>query len=180
MGLQFGLQSQDICYKKKHRWMFATEEDLDEVGQFPIVPCSKGARPRLQFKETEVAHLTETFYFPTKPEWQTIEITFYDLRKNINNVYRWLSRLYQPKNGVFKPIINSLEFTDNLGISTSARPFKRTGLLELYSGCGEILESWTLENCYPQTIDFGDLDMASSDLVYIDVTLRYDRAYMNN
>jgi len=43
---------------------------------------------------------------------------------------------------------------------------------------GNALEEWTIENCWPQTVNWGDLDYTSSDTADIEMTLRYDRAHM--
>ena len=37
--------------------------------------------------------------------------------------------------------------------------------LQLYDGCGNIVEQWAIEHCYPLNVDFGELDMNSSDVV---------------
>ena len=50
--------------------------------------------------------------------------------------------------------------------------------LILYDGCGNKIERWVFENVWPQSAEFGELDMQSSEVVTGDVTLRYDRAYV--
>lgn len=55
--------------------------------------------------------------------------------------------------------------------------FKKEGKLELYDGCGEVIERWIFENMYIESADFGDLDHSDSGVVYVDLTIRYDRAY---
>ena len=42
---------------------------------------------------------------------------------------------------------------------------------------GDILEQWIYENVYPSEINWGELDMDSSDVVVVEMTLRFDRAY---
>jgi len=174
MGFQFGLEPQRVCHKRKYRWMFGF---FPVVGSFvSVIPPLKGARPSLQFKVSEVEHIHETFYYPTKPEWKTIDLTFYDVRPGFSDPMNWILSIYDIRNGAFFPVIN-FPGTDP-GNNTLPDDFKRRGILELYDGCGNVLESWTLDNCYPESIDFGDLDMESSDVVTVDVTLRYDRAYI--
>jgi hypothetical protein len=55
---------------------------------------------------------------------------------------------------------------------------KERATLEMYNGCGDVLETWVFENAWPQAVEFGDLDMSSSDVVTCDLTIRYDRAYI--
>ena len=52
--------------------------------------------------------------------------------------------------------------------------------LNLYDGCGKVIETWIFENAWPQNIEFGELDMTSSEVITCDLTLRYDRAYITS
>ena len=132
-----------------------------------LLPPLKSARPNLTFKEIEVQHLNETIYFPSKPEWKPITLTLYDIKKNNNPVFEWIKQVYNPRDGFWQPpILPGKDY------------FKRTCRLKLYDGCGEVVETWVYENAWPQTIEFGELDMSQSEVVTIDITLRYDRAYI--
>jgi len=51
--------------------------------------------------------------------------------------------------------------------------------LVLFNGCGDILEQWIYEHAWPQSVEFGDLDMQSSDVCTVDLTLKYHRAYID-
>lgn len=164
MGLDFGLESPSVCYKRKYRWLFKIP-DVSAEG-VNALPPSKGARPNLSFKEMEAQHLTETIYYPGKPEWKPVNLTLYEVgRKGVDHpVLKWIKELYNPENGTWKP---------------SCDGFKRFQcFLEMYDGCGELLERWVFENIWVQAIEFGDLDMSSSEVVVCDMTLRYDRAYV--
>lgn len=163
MGLDFGLESNTICFKRKHRWLFNIPAVSADQGTYSMPPL-KAARPNLTFKETEVQHLNETIYFPSKPEWKPITLTLYDISLLSNPVFRWIAEIYNPNNG-------------NWTAPVPGR-FIKEAILTLYDGCGEPLEKWIFENAWPQQIDFGDLDMGSSDLTTVDITLRYSRAYI--
>jgi hypothetical protein len=88
-------------------------------------------------------------------------LTLYDLKKNSNPVLGWINQIYD---------------TGTEQWNASADGFKKDAYLELYDGTGETLESWLLVAAWPQDINFGDLDMGTSEVVTVDVTLRYDRA----
>ena len=53
----------------------------------------------------------------------------------------------------------------------------KVGMLD---GCGKTIEVWVFENPYFQEVNWGELDMTVSDVVYVDITIRYDRAYVQN
>jgi hypothetical protein len=119
----------------------------------------------------QAEHLNETISFPSKPEWQPIQLSIYDrcIAPYEHPIMTWLKQQYNPKplNGncsTWYPCIDPLSF-------------KACAYLILVDGCGNKLEEWFIEHCYPQSIDFGELDMQSMDVVTAEVTLKYDRAY---
>jgi len=162
------LASNDICFKRKYRWLFKiTDVSYDGVN---ALPPSKSARPSLSFKEMDAQHLNETLYFPSKPEWKPVNLVLYDVKNNSNvdPVWDWLTKIYDPKGDEnnWKPAVSGLD------------SFKKNCTLEMYDGCGNVMEKWKFEGAWPQNIEFGELDMSSSEVVTIDLTLRYDRAYI--
>lgn len=165
MGFQFGLEKSSVCFKRKFRWLFKIEE-ISAMG-INTLPPVKGARPSMSFKELEVKHLTEDVYFPGKSEWKPITLTLFDLKQNKHPVFEWIKKIYNPQNdSLWTPVLDA--------------KLKKTGTLELYDGCGTVIEKWTLDNIWPQSSEFGELDMSSSDYLVCDVTLRYDRAYIED
>jgi hypothetical protein len=171
MGLGFGLEKETSVVKQKHRWLFFfTDVSAQGIG---ILPPAKSARPSVSFKEIEVQHVNEIIYYPGKPEWKTINLSLYDIcspynPKGKHPVMNWLRRLYDPESANYRFIIND----------TEQENFKLDATVELYDGCGNCLEKWILNNCWPQSCDFQELDMGSSDVLLADMTLRYDRAYI--
>lgn len=172
MGLGFGLEKPTTIPKQKHRWLFYfTDISAKGIG---VLPPAKSARPSMSFKEIEVQHVTETIFFPGKPEWKTITLSLYDIcsaynPKGEHPVMNWLKRLFDPESADYKFIIDEGDDANN---------FKLDAAVELYDGCGNCLEKWFLNNCWPQSCDFQDLDMGSSDVLLAEMTLRYDRAYI--
>lgn len=186
MGLGI-LGNRDICFRQKHRWMFRISNDAgsgsvaigdqQEFSTTPVLPPSKGARPVLELKEMEVRHYHETIYYPGRPDWKPLNITVYHIGGFSNDpIWDWLNLAYNPYNLVK----NSEGDTWNPPISgiPNQQLIKKHAYLDLYDGCGNVLETWAYDSVWPQNVDWGTLEMDSSDLVYIDVTLRYARAYL--
>jgi hypothetical protein len=161
MGLGIGISGPDVCFKRKNRWLLK----IDGVSAQGInaLPPSKAGRPSLSIKELEMQHITETVYFPGKIEWKPITLTLYDTKQNENPILKWLSSIYDVK--------NESRYKYTVGFK------KDRAVLELYDGCGNVIESWVMEAVWPTSIEFGELDMSMSEVVTVDVTLRYDRAY---
>lgn len=165
MGLGFGLGSERGCLKRKFRWLLKIDGiSASDSGGVQSLPPEKSARPSLTFKEIEVQHLNETVYFPGKPEWKPISLVLYDMKLNRNPVFDWLKKKYDPCEGTWS--------------ADYAGQFKKTARLEMYDGCGNVQETWVFENAWPNAIEWGDLDMSNSEYVTVDLTLRYDRAYI--
>jgi len=173
MGLGRGLENPSSIPKQKHRWLFfLTDVSADGID---VLPPVKAARPSISFKENEVQHLNEIIYYPGKPEWKTITLQLYDICSDNSEpgehpVMTWLKLLFDPQSGSYNFIIGD----------GSGSNFKLDASIELYDGCGNCLEKWMLDNCWPQACDFQDLDMGVSEVVLAEMTIRYDRAYIVN
>lgn len=166
MGMDFGLDGESTCYKKKNRWLFYIPEISADDNSVECLPPFKTSRPSFSFKELEAQHITETIYFPGKPEWKPITLYLYDIKREgatENPIFKWLKELYDPQNGTYVP---------------SCDGWKKRGELEMYDGCGNVVERWIFENIWPQQAEFGELDMGVSDIATCDLTIRYDRAYI--
>lgn len=160
MGLGH-LSDADLVFKRKYRWTLEIQGLC--VGDIPPFYVKTAARPNLTIDETEINHLHGKTWIPGKGTWETIQVTYYDVANNpsLSTLYSWLASVYN--------------FTDPVGMhqSSSLRGYAGRGILKLYDGCGSSLEQWVLHSVWPQAVNFGDLDYASSDEVVIEVTLRY-------
>ncbi len=167
------LGSPDTCFLRKFRWMINIEDvagDQTTATNGNILPPSRSARPNLSFKEMEAQHLNETIFFPGKPDWKPINITLYGIRKNPNPVYNYIKKLYHVKNDKY-----------NYNYPIDSGYIIPTVSLEMLSGSGNIMERWIYEDCWFQNIDFGsDLDMSNSEVVMIELIMRYARAYIED
>jgi hypothetical protein len=55
--------------------------------------------------------------------------------------------------------------------------YKFTTILEILDGGNEtVFETWTLEGCFLETVDYQSLEYNSSDPVDIQLTVRFDNA----
>ncbi len=185
MGLDFGLETHSrttskgqfitdktsFC-KRKFRWL--TIIPGISASGINSLPPSKSNRPAITLKEVEARHLNENYYYPMiKPDWKPINLVLYDLKtKNgLHPVFEWLKKLYNPATGQALPSVYALGVGQTFIIPQM--------YIELYDGCGKMVEQWILEDAWPTYIDFQDLDMNSADLCFCEMQLRYARAYIN-
>lgn len=163
----------NAIFKRKFRWLFFVEGIIGDGVN--TLPPSSGARPSLAFKSSTFEHLNETISYPVKPDWKPINLTLFDIKCNMNPIWdNWIKPMYDPKlggNNYNYPILEGANFKNS---------FKKNARLELYDGCGSIMESWIFENAYPEDVNFDELKMDENGIVNITLTLRYDRAYIES
>lgn len=165
------LGSSNICMMRKFRWLFYITGVSGDGAN--VLPPDKGARPSLNFKEIEVQHLNETVYFPGKPDWKPITLTLFDLKEVAfaNPIFSWLKEVYD---------VCSNEISEDRAIWKAPAPgaFKRDGTLKMFDGCGNVMEEWVFKNMWPNNVEWGDLSMDNSEYITVELTLRYDRAWV--
>lgn len=174
----------DIGFKKKNRWRFIIP--YISASGVNSLPPFRGGKPSMSFKEMQAEHLNETIFFPGKPDWKPITLTLYDIVKRKsdgslaeNPVFTWLRRAYDPKNcSIWNPCLEPAP-TNGLDANVQGSLKVAQCFLELYDGCGCTIEQWVFEHAWPQSVEFADGDMTSSEIVTCDITLRYDRAYIS-
>lgn len=162
----------DIVFKRKYRWTFVLESPCG--GVVPEHTVKLASRPNLTIEETEINFLHGKTWIPGKGSWETITVTYYDLANDgdsMTPLWSWLATVY--------------DFTDPVGLKQASKRggaaggaagnggYAGIGRLTLFDGCGTPVERWVLSNVWPQQINFGDLDFASSDEMTVELTLRY-------
>jgi len=172
MGLDFGLNGDGKFCKRKFRYLFRIDGVVaDSQKSMKTLPPLQSARPNLNFKEMTANHLIEDVFYPSKPDWKPINLVLYDLKIDPHPVWEWIKKFYDPRPE--KGIL--LAPNENPGPTEG---FIRNAILDLYDGCGELVEQWVYEDAWPQAVNFQTLDMGSSEIVTLDLTIRYVRAYV--
>lgn len=162
MGLGH-LADADLVFKRKFRWAFEIQGLYR--GDVPSHYVKLASRPNLQIEEAEINYLHGTDYIPGKGKWETISVTYYDVNaKEMKPLWDWLASTYN--------------FTDRFGLhqSSNRRSYAGMGVLRLFDGCGNTMETWKLYGLWPQAVNFGELDYSSSEEATIELTLRYSVA----
>ena len=177
----------NVSFKRKYSWVFSVENiGGGGPGSFGVSGkyVKTAARPQLDIEETEINFLNGKTWIPGKATFNEIQFTYYDVAvqndPTVTNLFRWINRVYNfssPANG----IANSLEISATQRSYASdptgaGMGYGGIGKLILLDGCGYVLETWTLINCWPKSIDFGDLAYDSNEECNIALTLRYSYA----
>ncbi len=177
MAIQMGmgrLGGDQVTHKRKFRWTFEVRRDAMTTGgqgrqNVPASFVKMAARPNISVEETEINFLNGKTYIPGKGTWETITLTYYDIGGDDNiPLWSWLADVYD-----FTNPLNSYQ-------NTARSCYAGIGICTLYDGCGNPMERWTLGDCWPQAVNFGELDYASSEEATIEVTVRYSNvSYVN-
>lgn len=152
----------DQIFKRKFRYTFEIFGFCGNARN--IVPehfVNTASRPNVEIEETEINHLNGKTWIPGKATWQTISVQYLDVANaEMSSLWNWLATVY--------------DFTDPINLRQGERrDWSATGVLNMYDGCGVLLEGWELQRMFPTGIDFGDVGYDSSDIATIDLTLRY-------
>jgi hypothetical protein len=170
--IEMGISNTNIAFKRQMRFAFIID-GVSFGGGLDTKICHKAARPNFSFKEIALEHFNETIYMPGKVEWKPIQITLYDtwntMTQQNNPLFIWLASWYRAKDALYG-------FAGQ-NIRAGFQQWKKNAYLNMYDGSGCIIESWLFENAWPQDINFNEVDYSSNDVMSVDLTLRYDRAY---
>lgn len=155
------LGDRNLVLKRKFRWTFRVDNVCD--GQFiPESFVKVASRPNITFEETEINYLNAKDWIPGKASWETITVSYYDVASLDNQVlWNWLASVYEFPNPV------------TLRMGSNRRSYAGRGTLTMFGGSGEPLEQFVLDNLWPQSVNFGDLDMADSSECNVELTMRY-------
>lgn len=162
----------EIVFKRKFRWTFEIEFCCNSVDGSPPRTVAKefvklGARPNIEIEETEINYLNGKFWIPGKATWQTITVTYFDVggsglgQVSTQSLFAWIATIY--------------DITNPFQLQMNSKPdcYEGVGRLVLYDGCGFPMEVWILRKMWPTGVNWGDLDMSSSEEVTVELTLRY-------
>jgi hypothetical protein len=147
-----------VILKRKFRF---TLEISTPCGFIPKSFVKSAARPNIEIEETELHFLNAVTWIPGKGKWQPIQVTYYDAAdQDLTGLYSWLATVY--------------DFTKPVELRQSEKAgWAGTALLTMYDGCGNPLEFWLLQNCFPTSVNFGELAYEDSMYSEIQLTLRY-------
>jgi hypothetical protein len=144
--------------KKQHQFIM-------QVNDIPAYLIKASAKPSMTNGEVALDHINVQRYVKGKSVWNTIGITMYDaiVPSGAQAVMEWIRLHHESATG-------------RDGYSSY---YKKDIRLHQLSPLGEVIEEWILKGAFITESNFGALDWSSEDVVNIEVTLRYDWAFLN-
>ena len=121
-------------------------------------------RPQLASEPVPVHSYNSIAYFGGKSTWSEIELT---VRDDATNAVSRLVGYQQQKQ------MNHFQQTSPLAGSN----YKFDMWIETLDGSSDgVIETWILENCFLANVNYGEFNYANSEIVNIQMTIRYDNA----
>lgn len=144
--------------KKSHQFIMYMHD-------IPTYLVNTSAKPTIENGEIALDHINVKRYVKGKSVWNTISVTLYDaiVPSGAQAVMEWIRLHHESATG-------------RDGYSSF---YKKEIRLHQLSPLGEVVEEWILKGAYITTSNFGSLDWSSEDVVKIELTLRYDWAFLN-
>ena len=126
------------------------------------------ARPQLSFETVQLDRYNSRAYVAGKHTFEPIQLTFEDdvTNRASGALQRQLER-QQRLIGATGPWMNT---------EATASSYKFGMLLEMLDGNETVLESWKVEGCWVQLVDYSDLDYSTGEKVVISITVQIDHA----
>jgi len=156
--------------RRKHRWYFETlGRNGTNMPSNVLLVLQKATRPNFVAEEPVMHHNQEEVYFAGKHKWDPCKLSWYDVEQNPDvsgEMWTWL-------NGVIEI---GKDFGTNLNVNTP-QEYKKNAVLKMIDGQGTKTETWHMCGCWPKEVNWQELDYSNTEIMLIDVTMRFDRAY---
>lgn len=139
--------------KRTFRWII-------EVDGLDAWTARTFARPSQTFEKTVIDYINQKRYLAGKNEWAELELTLWDpiAPAASQKITQWLRMVHDAPTG-------------RMGYSEM---YKKNFSLKLLDGPGNVVEKWNIIGAWPMSVNFGELDYASSEVAQITITIRMD------
>ena len=147
--------------KRKHQFIMSVASDVF----IPAYLIKASNKPSMTNGEIALDHINVQRYVKGKSVWNDLQITIYDaiVPSAAQAVMEWVRLHHESATG-------------RDGYSTF---YKKDLTLRQLSPLGEHIEEWKLNGAYIKEANFGELDWSEESAVEIQLTLRYDWAFLS-
>tara|TARA_R100001129_G_scaffold169714_1_gene138748 strand:- start:238 stop:792 length:555 start_codon:yes stop_codon:yes gene_type:complete len=157
--------------KRAFRYFFSLESNADASSKIETYAIKSVKKPSFSVSEVPHQYVAHTFYYPGRVTWNPVDITFVDpvipdQTSVITNMFIGGGYSVPTQELTSRNSFSKGKYVNSVG----------TPKITQIDADGQIIETWTLNNAFITTIDYGQLDYSSEDLVILSVTLRYDFA----
>ena len=172
-------QDTELEPKRSFRFTMSVTGENNAIREFLIEKVSK---PSFSIGEVEAKYLNHSFFYPGKITWNDVTFTVIDcLKPSDANATVTVMKMLEAS-GYDQP---SSPPRGNVTMSKKAA-LKALGMVKIHQfpggtpGAAAVKpeETWTLVNAWIKEVKFGDLEYGNEEMQKIDITLKYDNAYV--
>tara|TARA_R110002012_G_scaffold320884_1_gene546357 strand:+ start:358 stop:894 length:537 start_codon:yes stop_codon:yes gene_type:complete len=139
--------------------------------------------PSFEINTNEYQLLNQKFKYPGVPTWNDVTISIVDVASAVEEVKKVLVSKdfnFLQEEGILKiESVTKKKTTPaaaGVAATTTAAAKVSNFVIEQMKDDGTTLRTWTLVNSFIKSVNYGDLDYSSDDLVSIEITVAYDYA----
>lgn len=179
--------------KRKFKFLIRFGAASDNLPSFIAKKCDK---PSFDVSESMHDFLGHKFYYPGRVTWKEVTATVIDPAGSAgggdddtrtpngpttdvtDSVYNVLLRAgYQSPTAAGSAIAGAAAGSTlrTMAKGTATRQFDQIQIIQIDAN-GDALETWTLNNAWLKSVNFGGLDYSSDDINEVSFTFRYDWA----
>lgn len=164
-----GVGSGILHPKHQNRWRVTFAGLGGGADSQPVsMQAVKIARPQLSYTEVELHRYNSVAYVAGKHKWEPLALTLED------DVTGSASSIIQAQQQKQQWLIGA----EGQWLATAGEGslYKFVCYLDQLDGNEQVVEKWTIEGCWIQNANYGELDYSASEAVKIDLTIRFDHA----
>lgn len=164
-----GVGSGILHPKHKDRWRVTFANLGGGTDSQPVsMQAISVTRPKLTFEEIELHRYNSRAWVAGKHNWETMSIVIQD------DVTSTASAAVQAQLQKQKWLIGAEG--QWLAAAGEGSLYKFVTYLDMMDGNDQVIEKWTVEGCFLQNVDYGDVDYTANEAVQITLTVRFDHA----
>lgn len=155
--------------KHKNRWRVTFANMGGGADSQPVsMQAITVTRPKLSFEEIELHRYNSRAWVAGKHNWEPMQLTVED------DVTGTAATVIQAQIQKQQWLIGAEG--QWLAAAGEGSLYKFVTYLDMLDGNDQVIEKWTVEGCFIQNADYGDLDYSANEKVTITLTLRFDHA----
>lgn len=167
-----GVGSGILHPKQRNRWRVTFANMGGGTDSQPVsMQAVTISRPKLTFSKVELHRYNSVSYVAGKHSWDPMPLTVQD------DVTGSASQVIQAQLQKQQWLIGAEG--QWLAASGEGSIYKFVTYLEMLDGNDQVIERWTVEGCWLETVDWAELDYSSADPVTIAMSISYDHARQN-
>jgi hypothetical protein len=164
-----GVGSGILQPKFKNRWRITFANMGGGTDSQPIsMQTIKANRPKLKFEKVELRRYNSVSWVASKHSWETTSVTIQD------DVTGTAAAVLQAQLQKQQWLIGAQG--QWMAAAGEGSLYKFVSYLDMLDGNDQVIETWTLEGCWLEDVDWGELAYDGNEAVEIAVTISFDHA----